>query len=124
MKPQLRVRWQAFYQPKMIEILEASGTQFGFTQPFNPEVPRNSRHLMGGLRMSSDTRTSVCDAFGRSHDVENLYDAEGSQLDPESEADDHRPGAADGGAYRIGVASGHPSTNSFKECPRPSALEG
>ena len=32
---------------------------------------------MGGLRMGNDPQTSVCNAFGRFHDIENLYNADG-----------------------------------------------
>ena len=66
---------KAFYQPKMLEILEAAGAQFGFFQPYDP-VP-DSRHVMGGLRMGSERQSSVCDALGKFHDVDNLYCSDG-----------------------------------------------
>ncbi len=65
-----------FYAPKMLGIVEAAGAQFGFIAP--PDEPPGSRHIMGTLRMGDDPRTSVCDAFGRFHDVENLYCADGA----------------------------------------------
>ena len=39
-------------------------------------VPR-SRHVMGGLRMGDDPAASVCDRFGRFHDVDNLLCMDG-----------------------------------------------
>lgn len=66
-----------FYKPLMLQIQEAAGAHFGFTQPFDPEVPPTSRHLMGGLRMGDDPSTSVCDGFGKFHDLENLYCTDG-----------------------------------------------
>jgi gluconate 2-dehydrogenase alpha chain len=66
-----------FYKPLMLQVHEAAGAQFGFTQPFDPESPPGSRHLMGGLRMGIDPATSVCDAFGKFHDLENLYCTDG-----------------------------------------------
>ena len=36
-----------------------------------------SRHLMGTLRMGNDPATSVCDAHGRFHNVDNLYCMDG-----------------------------------------------
>ena len=35
-------------------------------------------HIMGTARMGNDPRTSVTDAYGRLHDVENVYVADGS----------------------------------------------
>ena len=67
----------AYYKPLLLEIHEAAGAQFGFTQPFDPESPPASRHLMGGLRMGNDPQTSVCDAFGKFHDLENLHCTDG-----------------------------------------------
>ena len=67
----------AFYKPKMLQILEAAGAQFGFFSPFDPSVPPQSRHVLGGLRMGTDPSQSVCDAFGKFHDLDNLYCADG-----------------------------------------------
>jgi choline dehydrogenase-like flavoprotein len=67
----------AFYKPKMLEIIGSAGAQFGFFQPFDPTVPPESRHVMGGLRMGADRRDSVCDAQGKFHDVDNLYCVDG-----------------------------------------------
>ncbi len=68
---------RTFYQPKMLQILGAAGAQFGFFQPYDPNEPPDSRHVMGGLRMGSDPHTSVCDPFGKFHDFDNLYNADG-----------------------------------------------
>lgn len=35
-------------------------------------------HIMGTARMGADPRTSVCDAFGRVHEVDNLFLGDGS----------------------------------------------
>jgi len=37
-----------------------------------------SAHQMGTLRMGDDPKTSVCDRFGKFHDLENLYCADGA----------------------------------------------
>jgi gluconate 2-dehydrogenase alpha chain len=70
--------YRAFYAPKMLEILAAAGAEYGLIQPLDPNVPPTSRHIMGGLRMGTDPRESVCDAYGKFHDVENLYCADGA----------------------------------------------
>lgn len=64
-----------FYAPKMLEIHRSAGAQYAFTAPI--ESPPNSRHIMGTLRMGHDPETSVCDAFGKFHDVDNLYGMDG-----------------------------------------------
>ncbi len=64
-----------FYAPKQRAILQAAGAQFAFMEPL--EVPPTSHHLMGTLRMGSDPAASVCDAFGKLHDLENVYCADG-----------------------------------------------
>ena len=69
--------YAAFYTPGMLEILAAAGAEYGVVQPFSPATPSVSRHIMGGLRMGGDPRQSVCDAFGRFHDVDNLWCADG-----------------------------------------------
>lgn len=65
-----------FYSPKLIEIVKAAGAQFGFIAPI--DVPSASSHVMGTLRMGDDPSTSVCDRYGRLHDFDNLFCADGS----------------------------------------------
>jgi len=65
-----------FYTPKLIELVQQAGAQFGFVAPM--DVPPASRHIMGTLRMGDDPASSVCDAFGKFHDLENLYCADGA----------------------------------------------
>src|SRR3990170_1669082 len=65
-----------FYTPKLIELLGAAGAQFAFVAP--PDTPSGSRHIMGTLRMGDDPRSSVCDRYGKFHDFDNLYCADGA----------------------------------------------
>jgi choline dehydrogenase-like flavoprotein len=65
----------AFYGPKLLEILGASGCKFGTVAP--PAMPA-SAHIMGTLRFGPDAKTSVCDPTGRFHDIGNLYAADGA----------------------------------------------
>ena len=44
-----------------------------------------SQHILGGVRMGSDPADSVCDSYGRTHDLPNLFVA-GSSLFPTSNA--------------------------------------
>jgi choline dehydrogenase-like flavoprotein len=67
----------AYYKPLMIDVLGKAGAQFGFVDPTGADVPPRSRHVMGGLRMGSDPAESVCNAYGRFHDVDNLYCMDG-----------------------------------------------
>jgi choline dehydrogenase-like flavoprotein len=66
-----------FYKPKMLDILEKAGAAYGFFSPFDPSVPPRSRHVLGGLRMGDDPTQSVCDRWGKFHDVDNLYCTDG-----------------------------------------------
>jgi len=68
---------RAFYAPLLVNIHKAAGAQFGFIAP--ADSPSQSRHIMGTLRMGDDTATSttVCDHFGKFHDVDNLYCMDG-----------------------------------------------
>ena len=74
---QFELAASAFYKPKMLGILEAAGAEFGFFSPFDPQVPPQSRHVLGGLRMGADPTQSVCDPSGKFHDLDNLYCADG-----------------------------------------------
>lgn len=67
---------RAFYAPKMVDILGASGAKYAFIAP--PDTPPASAHVMGTLRFGKDPKTSVCDSLGRFHDVGNLFAADGS----------------------------------------------
>jgi len=64
------------YAPLMMHVHELAGAQFSFIDPTSTAVPR-SRHVMGGLRMGDDRTTSVCDKYGKFHDVDNLYCMDG-----------------------------------------------
>lgn len=76
-----------YYAPLMEEILREAGAErtFASTSPPLDEAAARimgpaptSRHVMGTCRMGPDPRTSVVDAFGRFHDVENLVCADAS----------------------------------------------
>ena len=66
-----------FYKPLMLQVHEAAGAAYGFFDPYDPTVPPRSRHVLGGLRMGDDPRASVCDRWGKVHDIDNLYCADG-----------------------------------------------
>ena len=74
---QFELAASSFYKTKMLDILGAAGAEFGFFSPFDPAVPPQSRHVLGGLRMGTDPTQSVCDPSGKFHDVDNLYCADG-----------------------------------------------
>ena len=52
------------------------------------EVVQEARyaHLVGGARMGDDPSTSVVDAFGRTHDIPNLFVCDGSVLPTQGSA--------------------------------------
>jgi gluconate 2-dehydrogenase alpha chain len=69
-----------FYARKMREVVEKAGANLVFTTPCDLDL-RNaptSRHVMGTLRMGNDPASSVVDATGRFHEVDNLYACDGS----------------------------------------------
>jgi len=61
------------------EVMRAAGAT---------EVVQEPRyaHLVGAARMGADPRTSVCDGYGRTHDVENLFICDGSILPTQGSA--------------------------------------
>lgn len=63
-----------------VEILRASGAEV-----FSVSESPNTNHEIGGCRMGKDPKTSVLDAFCRSHDVPNLYVADASAFPSSSE---------------------------------------
>ena len=62
-----------FMYSRMIEAHEAAGARRVLTAPLT-----ESGHLLGTARMGTDPGSSVVDAFGRSHDVPNLFIVDGS----------------------------------------------
>jgi choline dehydrogenase-like flavoprotein len=64
-----------FTADKMEEIHRASGAERTVTVPLVPDQPG---HLLGTARMGTDPASSVVDPFGRSHDIPNLFIADGS----------------------------------------------
>ncbi len=68
-----------FGKNKTIEIMRAAGAQ---------EVVQESRfaHLVGASRMSATPEAGVCDKFGRTWDVENLFVMDGSVMPTQGSA--------------------------------------
>jgi gluconate 2-dehydrogenase alpha chain len=70
----------AYYGPKMQDCLRTAGAKWASTfaspGPSNP-VPV-SRHVAGTTRMGTDPATSVCDEWGRMHDLPNVVVADSS----------------------------------------------
>jgi choline dehydrogenase-like flavoprotein len=81
----------AYYGPKLAAICQAApGALSGQTVPVGTIAEQGgppadlaagqaaTAHIMGTARMGRDPRRSVVDAFGRAHEVENLFVADGS----------------------------------------------
>jgi choline dehydrogenase-like flavoprotein len=68
-----------FGQKKVMEIMSAGGAK---------EVVQESRyaHLVGAARMSRTPETGVCDKFGRTWDVDNLFIMDGSVMPTQGSA--------------------------------------
>jgi len=69
-----------FYLPLLRQVLENAGATNVFLAPCATLLhdPPTSAHIMGTLRMGTDPATSVTNADGRFHEVENLYACDGS----------------------------------------------
>jgi choline dehydrogenase-like flavoprotein len=65
-----------FYSPKLLDLLQGAGARYAFIAPTDA-VPGAS-HLIGTLRFGTDPAQSVCDSYGKFHDVGNLYAADSS----------------------------------------------
>jgi choline dehydrogenase-like flavoprotein len=64
-----------FTVERMVEAHEAAGAAHVITQELWIDQPG---HLLGTARMGHDPATSVVDSYGKTHDVDNLYIADGS----------------------------------------------
>jgi choline dehydrogenase-like flavoprotein len=64
-----------FMDARMVEAHEAAGATRTLIAPVT-----ESGHLLGTARMGTDPTSSVVDAFGRSHDVPNLFIVDGSVM--------------------------------------------
>jgi gluconate 2-dehydrogenase alpha chain len=68
-----------FYTPFMQQVVLNAGATRTFTTPCDVTLGApTSRHVMGTLRMGTDPATSVVDANGKFHEVDNLYACDGS----------------------------------------------
>jgi choline dehydrogenase-like flavoprotein len=69
-----------FYIPLLKQIVMNAGATSVFVAPCDAKIagPPTSAHIMGTLRMGNDPATSVTNAGGRFHDVDNLYATDGS----------------------------------------------
>ena len=78
----------AYYGPKLAAVCQAAPGSISSAVGVIPlvpgapasdiEGPNSTAHIMGTARMGHDPKTSVCDAHGRVHGVENLFLADGS----------------------------------------------
>jgi|SRR5579872_4340093 len=77
---------QSFYLPWLTKVLKAAGADVAIAIPQEPSgrfpiaqstVP-STDHVMGGMRMGSDPRTSVTDETGRHHHLDNVFVADGA----------------------------------------------
>ena len=69
-----------FYVGTMKDVVTNAGAEHVFTTPCDIDLggAPTSRHVMGTLRMGTDPATSVVDANGKFHEVDNLYACDGS----------------------------------------------
>lgn len=77
---------QAFYLPWMVKLLKGAGAEVAIAIPADPSSRFpigasgvvQTEHIMGGMRMGANPRTSVTDGDGRHHQLDNLFVADGS----------------------------------------------
>ncbi len=69
----IAMREHAFRQGQ--RVYEAAGAIKSFRTP-----PYPSTHNMGTCRMGASAKDSVCNAFGQTHDISNLFISDGSQF--------------------------------------------
>ena len=77
--PPHSVRAEGRFVPKLERILWEAGAMFVLAVPealWSGGIPQ-TKHIMGTLRMGTDADQSVTDRYGKFHDLENLYCADG-----------------------------------------------
>lgn len=66
------------YLPRLEAVVKASGAESVLkVDPFLRDGELQTKHLLGTTRMGTDPAASVCDPFGRLHDVENVWVVDG-----------------------------------------------
>jgi choline dehydrogenase-like flavoprotein len=71
---------QQFYIPLLKKMMTAAGAAVALAVPATTDsggLPTGF-HIMGGMMMGADPATSVTDAYGRVHGLDNVYVADGS----------------------------------------------
>ena len=67
-----------YYRPKFEEIVwEAGAVSVLWVDDVQPTVVPQTKHILGTLRMGTDPDRSVTDPYGKFHDLDNLYCADG-----------------------------------------------
>ncbi|MGH3735208.1 MAG: GMC oxidoreductase [Micromonosporaceae bacterium] len=73
---------QGFYAGHLVRLLQQAGADVvsgSFLMPGGGNGgPPDSVHVLGGMPLGTDPKTSVCDPYGRVHGTENIYVADGS----------------------------------------------
>ncbi len=77
---------QGFYMPWMTKLLKASGADVAIAIPelssarfpIGDSTVVQTAHIMGGMRMGADARTSVTDGVGRHHQLDNVFVGDGA----------------------------------------------
>lgn len=67
-----------FLSAKAEEILKEAGAYYTWQEVGGKGGLPGGQHQAGTCRMGNDPKTSVCDKFGRVHDIPNLFVADGS----------------------------------------------
>ena len=87
--PVARITWSAgqheqvaqqFYMPVLKSMMTKAGAGAALAVPSadNSGGLPTGNHIMGGMMMGADPRTSVTDPYGRVHGLDNVYVADGS----------------------------------------------
>jgi gluconate 2-dehydrogenase alpha chain len=71
---------QQFWIPRLKQMMKAAGAGVALAVPatVNSGGLPTGNHIMGGMMMGTDPATSVTDAYGRVHGLDNVYAADGS----------------------------------------------